>query len=218
MVGVVVPALLVVSIGYKHAPLVFTQFPAGAASAICGPRLLYPTLVPTLRNPAMPATPTQFAGASTGPPSLPAETTTSTPSASTSLITICSADVQFPVAPRLMLMIRAGCVLSGTPSTWSPAAQRIASRMSESAPPHLPNTRRGRIVAAHVIPAMPVELLVMAPRMPAVRVPCHELFATVQLANFVFDVSLELTQSPGSDASASRPSPSLATAASEMKS
>ena len=61
------------------------------------------------------------------------------------------------------------------------------------------------------MPAMPVWLLVMAPRIPATRVPCQLLLDTVQPANRGFFVSLLDTQSPGSDASASRPSPSLAT-------
>src|SRR6266481_5758365 len=116
-----------VSIENRQAPEAFTQLPAGAASAASGPRLLNPTLVPTCRMPAIPATPTQLAGESTGPPSLPAEITTVTPAAITSLMTVCSADVQEPVPPRLMLMICAGWVLSGTPVTCRPAAQRIAS-------------------------------------------------------------------------------------------
>ena len=58
------------------APEAFTQFPAGDAKATSGPRLLNPTLVPTWRMPAIPATPAQLAGESTGPPSLPAEITT----------------------------------------------------------------------------------------------------------------------------------------------
>ncbi len=117
-----------------------------------------------------------------------------------------------------MLMICAGCVLSGTPSTCRPAAQRMPSRMSESVPPHLPSTRTGRICAPQLIPAIPVELFVLAARMPAVRVPCQELSPTVQFLNFVVATSADVTQSPGSEASASRPSPSFATAGSVMKS
>src|SRR5437588_7871028 len=71
-----------VVIGYRHGPpVVLTQFPAGALSAISRPRLLNPTLVPACRSPATPAAPGQLAGASTGPPSFPAETTTNTPCA-----------------------------------------------------------------------------------------------------------------------------------------
>ena len=39
MVGVVVPALIDVSNGYWQAPDAATQLPAGALSAISGPRL-----------------------------------------------------------------------------------------------------------------------------------------------------------------------------------
>ncbi len=64
------------------------QLPAGAAIVTSGPKLLYPTFVPTLRSPATATTPLtvalQFAGDSTGAvvpgaPPLPAATTTSTP-------------------------------------------------------------------------------------------------------------------------------------------
>jgi hypothetical protein len=81
VVGVVVPALVVVSNENKHGPEVevFTQLPPGALSAICGPKLLKLTLVPVCRMPAIAITPGQFAGVPTGPPSLPAEATTSTP-------------------------------------------------------------------------------------------------------------------------------------------
>src|SRR4029079_16512757 len=197
----------VVSIENRQAPELFTQFPPGALRATSGPRLLNPTFMPTLRSPAMPATPTQFAGESTGPPSLPADTTITTPLATTSLMTVCSAIVQEPEPPRLMLMTSAGCVLSGTPLTCRPAPQRIPSRISESRPPHLPSARTGRIRACQVIPLMPVELLAIAPRIPAVRVPCQELFSTVQPWNVVVWVSAVVTQSPGSEASASLPSP-----------
>src|SRR5262249_13342281 len=148
---------------------------------------------------------------STGPPSLPAEITTVTPAATTSLITVCSALVQVPVPPRLMLLIWAGWVLSGTPLTCRPAAHRIASRQSGATPPHFPNTRNGRTFGCHGIPVMPVALLESAPSMPATRVPCQELFSAVHPLNLVVATSAELTQSPGSEASASLPSPSLAT-------
>src|ERR1700732_2824030 len=90
--------------------------------------------------------------------------------------------------------------------------------MSESTPPHLPRTRTGRIFGCQVIPVIPVELLDSAPRIPATRVPCHELFSTVQPENFVVAASAEVIQSPGSDRSASLPLPSLATTGSVMKS
>src|ERR1700761_2425204 len=112
----------------RQAPEALTQLPPGEARATSGPRLLNPTLVPMFRRPAIPATPAQFAGESTGPPSLPAETTTVTPAATTSLMTIFSADVHAPVPPRLILMICAGLALSGMPFTCRPAAHRMASR------------------------------------------------------------------------------------------
>ena len=52
---------------------------AGAPRATSVPRLANPTLVPAWRKPVIAATPGQLAGASTGPPSLPADATTSTP-------------------------------------------------------------------------------------------------------------------------------------------
>src|ERR1700686_275085 len=110
LAGTVVPLLVVVSIENRQgcpAP-VLTQLPAGALSAISGPRLLKPPLVPPCRKPAMPATPMQFAGASTGPPSLPADTTTSTPATTSSSTTCWYAAGQLPLAPRLMLSTRAG--------------------------------------------------------------------------------------------------------------
>src|SRR5450755_2160462 len=91
-----------------------------------------------------------------------------------------------------------------------PPAQSMAASISESAPPHLPSARTGRVQLLQVRPATPFALLVIAPRMPTTRVPCQELLATLQSLNSVVLVSAMLTQSPGSDASASRPSASLA--------
>src|SRR5579885_1864783 len=110
-----------------------------------------------------------------------------------------------------MLMMRAGLVLVGTPETGNPAAHIMPARMSESNPPHLPSTRTGRIFPCHDNPATPRELLVAAPRIPAVRVPCHELICVSQPLNCELAVSVESIQSPGSEASASRPPPSFAT-------
>ncbi len=143
-----------------------------------------------------------------------------TPLATTSFTTACWAMVQGPEPPRLMLMICAGWVLSGTPGTCSPADQRIASMMSESWPPHFPSARTGRILPCQVMPVIPTALFAMAPRIPTTRVPCQELFSTVQPANglVVSVVSACVTQSPGSEASASRGSPSLAMFTSVMKS
>ena len=71
----------------------------------------------------MPMAPGQFAGESTGPPSLPAETTTSTPMEASVLMIFALALSQVPWPPRLTLMILAGVGLAGTPGTVRPAAQ-----------------------------------------------------------------------------------------------
>src|ERR1700689_5961259 len=99
-----------------------------------------------------------------------------------------------------------------------PADQSMAASISESLPPHLPSARTGRIQLLHVRPPTPVALLVMAPRMPTTRVPCQELFSTVQPVNSAVFVSAVLTQSPGSEASGLRPAPLLPTSGSDTKS
>lgn len=91
--------------------------------------------------------------------------------------------------------------------------------MSESSPKHLPSTRTGRIFAAQSMPAVQTASLLLAAMIPAVDVPCQLLVAMSQPSNVCELIrSLRVIQSPGSDASASRPSPSLATLGSEMKS
>ena len=62
-------------------------------------------------------------------------------------------------------------------------------------------------VATVLTLAMPVLLLVTAPSRPSVCVPCHELLETAQPSAFE---SAAVTKSPGSEASGSRASPSLA--------
>lgn len=75
---------------------------------------------------------------------------------------------------------------------------------SELNPPHLPITRTGRIHPFQVIPATPTPLFVSAPMIPETRVPCHELSeVSVQLLELEL-VSSVVTQSPGSEGSASR--------------
>jgi hypothetical protein len=66
------------------------------------------------------------------------------------------------------------------------------------------------------MPATPIWSLVMAPRIPAVRVPCQLLLVTVQPENCEVLASAAVTQSPGSEASESRPPPSLETATLEI--
>ena len=115
-------------------------------------------------------------------------------------------------------MICAGKGLRGTPGTLSPAAHATASMMSESSPPHLPSARTGRILAPQSIPASHWPLLEFAAMLPATPVPCHELSPISHSRNSGSVLSAALTQSPGSEASASRLSPSLAILGSVMKS
>ncbi len=117
-----------------------------------------------------------------------------------------------------MLITLAGVGLSGTPDTGRPAAHSMASAMSEDMPPHLPSARTGWIRAFQSMPARSRPLLVAAPTTLATPVPCHDELATVQVLNRVSSLSALVSQSPGSLASASRPSPSLETAGSVMKS
>ena len=79
--------------------------------------------------------------------------------------------------------------------------------MSESKPPHLPSTRTGMTRTVRPTLAMPTPLLVAAPISPSVCVPCHELLVASQPS---VPASPAVTKSPGSEASASRPLPSLA--------
>src|SRR5688500_20254259 len=115
-------------------------------------------------------------------------------------------------------MMRAGVGLSAAPFTCRPAAQRMPARMSLSRPPHLPSTRTGRMYEFQLRPATPAELLVSAPIMPATRVPCQVLEDVSQLAYMTFVLSLASIQSPGSDGSVSRASPSLDMCAAPTKS
>src|SRR3989440_5119829 len=115
-----------------------------------------------------------------------------------------------------MFSTLAGYGLLGTPLTGMPAAHSMPAAMSESRPPHLPSTRTGSSHALQVTPAIPVPLLLSAPRSPEIRVPCQELFAAIAPLHSVLLRSAWVTQSPGSDASASCASPSLATKVSEM--
>src|SRR5882724_12221550 len=118
--------------------------------------------------------------------------------------------LQGPSLPKLKLIILAGYGLIGTPLTGKPADHRIASRISESYPPHFPNTRTGRIQDSQVVPAIPMLLLVAAPINPDTRVPCQELFSIVHFEKKGCCWSLLSIQSPGSVGSPSRPSPSFA--------
>src|SRR5688572_6968822 len=77
--GPAAPLFEVVSSENRHGPpLMFTQFPPGAAIVTSGPRLLKPTLLPAWRMAATAATPGQLPGEDTTVPSLPAESTSRT--------------------------------------------------------------------------------------------------------------------------------------------
>ena len=87
----------------------------------------------------------------------------------------------------------------------------MPSTISDTVAPHLPATRTGSTVPPQLMPATPVALLVAAATRPAMMVPCQLLSVTSQSLNSgLLAFSLAVTQSPGSDGSASRPSPSLA--------
>ena len=158
------------------------QLPPGAAIVIWLPRSEKPTLVPAWRSASTPTTPLQLAGSLTGPPALlPAAATMTTPRAMISSTAAWYAALQVLPPPRLMLMTLAGLLLSGTPSMWMPAAQRMPAMMSESTPKHLPSTRTGSTRTPGAVPAMPVLLLAAAPIRLAVEVPCHELAESTAL-------------------------------------
>src|SRR5665213_45337 len=145
-------------------------------------RLLKGTLVPVWRRPTTDSTPLQLAGASSGPPSLPAAATTSTPTPIAWLIASCSVWEQGVLAARLRLMMLAAGLAAIVPAstvTPIPAAQRIAAAMSDTRPLQDPSARIGRIVVSGAMPAMPMPLLASAPITPATLVPCQELGAAV---------------------------------------
>src|SRR5439155_2405351 len=110
-----------------------------------------------------------------------------------------------------MVMTRAGLGLGGTPGLDSPAAQYMPSTISSTSAPHLPATRTGSTRPCWLMPATPTPLLVAAAIRPAMIVPCQVLLVTSQSLNSgLLAFSLEVTQSPGSDGSVSRPPPSFA--------
>ena len=80
---------------------------------------------------------------------------------------------QLPVPPMLILMIRAGFSLSGTPLTLPPEAQVTASMVSALVEPHRPRTRTGTILASGATPATPFLLFVRAAIVPATWEPCQ---------------------------------------------
>src|ERR1041385_3911036 len=168
-------------------------------------------------------TPLQLAGLNPDASALllPAATTKTAPAALMSLTAVCSAVEHGPDPPKLRFSTLAGLALAGTPVTGKPAAQRAPSRISDKDPPHLPSTRTGRILDVQLMPPTPTLLLVAAPIVPATWVPCQELslvcppgagsaqpvkkpFAAVPSS------SVAVIQSPGSEGSGSRPSPSFA--------
>ena len=119
-------------------------------------------------------------------------------------------------------MTRAGDGFAGTPGTSRPAAQSIPAWMSESNPPHFPSTRTGNTRTLRPTLAMPMPLFVKAPMRPLVCVPCHELSSAPKEHPSKKPpgslTSASVSQSPGSEGSGSRPSPSLATSTSRTMS
>ncbi len=111
-------------------------------------------------------------------------------------------------------MTLAGVAFAGMPATVPPDAQVMASTMSEVVPPHLPSTRTGWIFALYAMPATPLALLVAAAMVPATWVPCQEEPLAVEPVPH----SPAALQSPWSAGLLSRPLPSRAAVASEMKS
>src|SRR5437870_1134007 len=106
---------------------------------------------------------------------LPADTTTATPRLTASLMALWKIASQVPNegTAMLRLMMSAGFAFAGAPGTETPAAQRIASAISDEYPPHFPIARTGRIFAYQLTPAMPSELLPDAAMIPAITVPCQ---------------------------------------------
>src|ERR1700733_5362464 len=216
------PASLVVSMSYRQGSpaTVLTQLPAGAPMVAAGPplplKLLNGTLVPAWRRPTTDTTPVQLAGASIAPPSLPAAATTSTPALIAALIALCSVEEHGTLAPRLRLMILAAgleVMLPASTVTACPDAHMIPAAMSDTRPEHTPIPRTGSSVVFGAMPAMPMPLLAIAPITPATLVPFKELSDTVvqpASMNSGSATSAVEIQSPGSEASACQPSPSLA--------
>jgi hypothetical protein len=130
------------------------------------------------------------------------------------LIADCVKLAQAASPPSDRFRISAGLGLAGTPATEPPAAQTMPSAMSDAAPPHLPSTRTGRILALGATPVTPSALLPAAAMVPATWVPCQLLLAASSSAPHCLAVTL----SPGSLALLSRPPPSPARVASVMKS
>ena len=146
---------------------------------------------------------------------LPAAETTTTPRSVTESIASCSEAGQYSNRPMDRLMMSAGLSfqisLPSVPSAgMRPAAQRMASLMSDRRPPHLPRARTGTIFTFQAPPATPAPLFdAAAPIVPATCVPWKESAAPGTEA---------LHRSPGSFGSESRPSPSLPMRGSETMS
>src|SRR6188768_4014143 len=153
--------------------------PPGAASLTTVPKLEKDDLPPERFTDATDTAPLQLAGAKSQPsrPSLPAAAITAAPIERAELMALCMDVPQPPGLPNDMLITLAGLAFAGVPCTGTPAAQRMASTISEVAPPHLPNTRTGNTRALCATPATPLALLVRAAMIPATCVPCQELGA-----------------------------------------
>ena len=129
-------------------------------------------------------------------PLLPAATTTTAPrDRASAMAEAYSAGQVLDPPPSDRFRIFAGVGLAGTPGTVPPAAQRMPSATSESDPPHAPSTRTGWILTSGAPPNTPIELFARAAIVPETCVPCQLEWPVPH-------------QSPGSEASGSRPSPS----------
>src|SRR3569623_326409 len=121
----------------------------GAATSILSPKLENEASLPPLVSAATATTLLQPAGTKffTSALELPAAATTTVPALTALLIAFCIATPQLAWPPRLILITLAGLGLAGTPATLPPAAQVMASEISERLPPHLPSTRIGTTLA-----------------------------------------------------------------------
>ena len=194
--------------------------PPGALMVVPGPTFAKSELSPSTVCEVTAITPWQLAGElMPTTPSLPVATTTTAPALRAASMADCRVDEHGALLePRLRLITFAGFALTGNPSDAqvplagaAPDDHRIASVMSDPKPKHLPSARTANILASYATPGMPTALLPTAAIVPATCVPCQELLRSEQVSKIGLALSSALIQSPGSEGSASRPSPSLAT-------
>jgi hypothetical protein len=137
--------------------------PPGALKSVPGPQLAMVIRSPSTVCEVTATTFAQLAGAPSprppiagAAPSLPVAATTTAPALRAASMADWSAAEQLPRPLRLRFTTRAGVALTGMPSDGqvtppaggAPAAQRMASAMSEAYPLHLPSTRTGNTLAS----------------------------------------------------------------------